>query len=131
MLCILLNIWQLLLLCIGFLFHMQYNKDDGIEHIYNIFAWELLGGCGLDVDLELVCMEQNCLKSVEELNHSPPMGIGSAYTSRPAKGDFAWTILMYFQITQPDSSIVTQLCTNKGGCILLYKWICCHNVNVV
>jgi hypothetical protein len=40
------------------LFHTQYNTEEGVEHIlYTTFLLEnLLGGCGLDVDMELVCI---------------------------------------------------------------------------
>jgi hypothetical protein len=50
------------------------------------------------------------LKSVGELCHSPPMGIGSADTiaNRP-RGRFAWTNHINFQVTQPGSSTVTPL----------------------
>jgi hypothetical protein len=77
--------------------------------------------------------------SVEELYHFyPPMGIGSAYTSRPANGDFAWTILLYLQITQPGSSIVTHLSTTSaeaavycyinGYIVIKLMW---HNINLL
>ncbi len=46
------------------------------------------------------------VKVVEELNHSHPMGIGSADTSRLPKGEIAWPIPTYFQKTQPGSSTV-------------------------
>jgi hypothetical protein len=50
------------------------------------------------------------LKSVDELCHSPPMGIGIVRTlaNRP-RGRFAWTNHINFQITQPGSSTVTPL----------------------
>jgi hypothetical protein len=34
---------------------VQYNTDDGVEHIYNNFAWNFSWWVGLNVDLELVC----------------------------------------------------------------------------
>jgi hypothetical protein len=61
--------------------------------IYNILLGILHGGCRLDVDVELVFALGRIdefvlgLKSVDESCHSPPMGIGSADTGQPPKGE--------------------------------------------
>jgi hypothetical protein len=49
------------------------------------------------------------------------MGIGSAGTSPLPRGDFAWTILIYSQITQPCISRYRYhlyLCINRDGRVL-------------
>jgi hypothetical protein len=74
--------------------------------IIHYFAWGLQGEYGLDVDWKLAFSGVEMmsfvsrLKKVEELNHFSPMGIGSADSSRLAKGGIAWPILTYFQKTQ-------------------------------
>ena len=47
------------------------------------------------------------LKSVDELCHSPPMGIYSADTSQPPKGEICMDKSHNVQVTQPCSSTVT------------------------
>ncbi len=77
----------------------------------------LHGGCRLDVDLELVFVWSKIdefvfgLKSVDELCHSPPMGIGSADTSQPPKGEICKDKSHYLpsKVTQPGSCTVTPL----------------------
>ncbi len=64
-------------------------KTEHFTIIHKLFhPWSLQGECGVDVDQKPACSGAELmsfvfrLKSLEELNYSPPMGMGSADIKR-------------------------------------------------
>jgi hypothetical protein len=56
------------------------------------------------------------LKSVEGLNHSPPMGIGSADTIQPAKGEICIESTLFpNNLARQWYRYPSVVCTNRGG----------------